>query len=127
MVVMEKWGLREINCRYELCVMPMTPAGVGDPLVICRAHRLKLTPVLPALQPARDPDGYLNADDAMRLALGFLAAPMRAPNAHRFVAGVGDLPGEVTLYWFTGAYYGYRKMAFRQALKALLLYPSDGA
>jgi hypothetical protein len=125
MVVMEKWGLREINCRYELCVMPMTPAGVGQPRVICRAHRLKLGEVLPALQPARDHDGYLNAWASMRLALGFLAAPLHAPNARRLVAGVKDLPDEVILYWHVGCYHGYRKRAFRQALKALLLYPSD--
>lgn len=121
---MEKWNLRERFSRYELCLVPCTPSGSGEPIPFVSAHRSKMGPILPALQPIRLPDGYLDPGGAQRLALGILGANLHA-RARAYIRGLQDLPDEVILYWFTGCFYGFRKRAFRTALKALILTGGD--
>src|SRR5262245_26195411 len=64
---------------------------------------------------------WLRPEDGMHLALAFPAARwLVTPRQRRlFREGLGELPSEVVLYWFTLCFYGYRQAAGRAALRTL--------
>lgn len=124
---MEKWGLRESRGIFEVCMIPMTPSGpTPDHCVVVKARRERVSGILPTLQPRREEDGYLNWQDTMRTALGFLGSVYwKYEDRHRFANAVKDLPDEVILYWYTLCFYGHRKTAGRKAFRMLLMHLDD--